>query len=251
MKLDIVKALGNFIGKNSTTILTAMSIAGLGASVVMAAKASPEAKCRVDAERNKREDKKLKSIEIIKHGYKPFIPAAIMVTATASCIIGANAVNSKRNAALAGAYMLTSEALKDYKNKVIETFGDRKAQKVEDDIASDKVQTIKVVEPDIIITGKGNTLCCDLTSGRYFKSDMESLRRIENDLNSDLLDSTWVSLNDAYYMMGLTCISIGDDLGWDWSELGRSKISFHFSSQLAENGEPCLTVRFDVKPRYL
>ena len=53
-------------------------------------------------------------------GKKPIeIPAGVTVIAAAACIVGANSVNIKRNAALATAYSLSETALKEYQSKVV------------------------------------------------------------------------------------------------------------------------------------
>ncbi|MFR8351429.1 MAG: DUF6353 family protein [Blautia obeum] len=44
---------------------------------------------------------------------------------------------------------------------------------MKDAVAKDKVEKNPVVTREVIITEKGNTLCYDAISGRYFKSDIE------------------------------------------------------------------------------
>jgi hypothetical protein len=56
-----------------------------------------------------------------------------------------------------------------------------------------------------------------------------------------------VSLNEFYDELGLSHIAVGDDLGWNIEKGG---IDISFSTQLAEDGMPCLVVNYDVKPRY-
>lgn len=60
-------------------------------------------------------------------------------------------------------------------------------------------------------------------------------------------DDMYISLNDFYYEIGLRGISIGDDIGWD---IDRGYIDLDFSSQLAEDGVPCLVIDYGVAPRY-
>jgi hypothetical protein len=100
----------------------------------------------------------------------------------------------------------------------------------------------------VIVTGKGDTLCYDTISGRYFKSDIEKIRKIVNDLNLRLRDENSISLNEFYYEFGLDSIKIGDDIGWNISINGY--IEPHFSSQLASDGTPCLVLDYMCGPIY-
>ena len=86
--------------------------------------------------------------------WRYYVPTAIMGGLTIACIIGANSINLRRNAALAGAYSLTEAALKEYQAKVIETIGDKKEQAIRDDIAKDRVKEHPLGEREVIITGK-------------------------------------------------------------------------------------------------
>ncbi|MDE8707678.1 DUF6353 family protein, partial [[Ruminococcus] torques] len=94
----------------------------------------------------------------------------------------------RRNAALATAYTLSESALNDYQEKVIEMFGEKKNEAVKDAIAKDKVEKNPVVTREVIITEKGNTLCYDAVSGRYFKGDIEKFKKAECELNRQMRD---------------------------------------------------------------
>ena len=93
----------------------------------------------------------------------------------------------------------------------------------------------------------GNTLCYDSASGRYFKSDMDKLKKAENTLNRQMRDEMYVSLNEFYYEIGLEGIGVGDNMGWN---IDSGYIDLEFSSQLASDGTPCLVISYRVEPRY-
>ena len=63
---------------------------------------------------------KLTPAEVVKITWKCYIPAAVTGIAATACVIGANSVHASRNAALATAYHLSSAALTEYKDKVVE-----------------------------------------------------------------------------------------------------------------------------------
>nr|DAO93536.1 MAG TPA: hypothetical protein [Caudoviricetes sp.] len=173
----------------------------------------------------------------------------LVITGTLSiaCLIGASSVNAKRNAALATAYTLSESALKDYQGKVVEMFGEKKHETVKDAIAKDKIEKNPVVTREIIITEKGNTLCYDAISGRYFKGDIDKIKKAECELNRRMRDEMYVSLNDFYYEVGLDNIKIGDELGWN---IDNGYIDLSFSSQLTSDGTPCLVIDYSIAPRY-
>ena len=92
---------------------------------------------------------------------------------TIACIISAHTVNHKRNAALASLYSLTEKSLREYQAKVIETIGKNKERQVRNAVAEQNIKENPVSTKEVKITGKGETLCYDAISGRYFKSDVE------------------------------------------------------------------------------
>lgn len=235
------------IGKRSPEILTGIGIAGMIATTVLAVQATPKALQLLEEKREEESCETLTAAEVLKTTWKCYIPAAVTGVMSVVCIVGASSVHVRRNAALATAYTLSETAMREYKDKVIETIGEKKEQAVRDAIAKDTIDRNPVSKNEVIITEKGNTLCFDPITSRYFKSDIEKLRRAENELNRQLLNDGFVSLNDFYYEIGLSNIAIGDDLGWDTRD---NLITLNFSSQLAEDGTPCVVLNFAVSPKY-
>lgn len=237
-----------FLEKHSPTILTGLSIAGLISTVVLAVKATPKALQILEEETkpNKFLTVELSTLEKAKLVYPCYLPAAIMGGVTIACTIGANSINLKRNAALATLYSISEAALKEYQSKIVETIGKGKAQKIKDSIYQGKLKKNPVSEHNLIITGRGDTLCYDDHSGRYFKSDIENIRKKQNDVNRDLLFDGYVSLNDVYYALGLSNTKLGYQLGWKVED---GQIEFKFSSHLAEDGTPCLVIDYEPQPK--
>lgn len=248
MKLsDVTKNVSSFTRKNSPAILTAIGISGMIASTIFAVEATPKA-IKLIEQRQKLQIEKLTPVEIVKTTWKCYIPSVVTCTLSAACIIGANSVHAKRNAALATAYTISETALREYRDKVVETIGEKKEQLVRDAIAKDKIEKNPVSKSQVILTEKGDTLCYDPWSSRYFKSDPEKLRRAINDLNYQLINEGVVTLNDFYYDIGLTETKPGEILGWNINHGGQ--VSFRFSSQIADDETPCLVVEFINPPTY-
>lgn len=250
MKKEIAKSflsLKTAIKKHSPEILTGIGIAGMITTTVMAVRATPKALILIEERKEEIGAEKLEAMDMVKTTWACYIPAAITGTLSVACLIGASSVNARRNAALATAYTLSESALKDYQGKVIEMFGEKKNEAVKDAVAKDKLEKNPVVTREVIITEKGNTLCYDAISGRYFKSDIEKIKKAECELNRQMLDDMYVSLNDFYYEIGLDSVKLGDELGWN---VDSGYIDLSFSSQLASDGTPCLVIDYSVAPRY-
>lgn len=243
----MIKRIGSAAKKHSPEILTGVGVAGMVATTIMAVRATPKAMLLINEKEVELGVDELTAAEVVKTAWKCYIPATITGVTSIACIIGASSVNARRNAALATAYTLSETALKEYKAKVIETIGDKKEQTVRDAIAKEKIEKNPVSNNEVVMTNKGETLCYDAISGRYFKSDIDKLKRAENILNRQMLEDGSVSLNDFYYEIGLDDIKVGDDLGWDTRT---GLVSLNFSSQLATDGTPCLVLDFAVAPKY-
>lgn len=244
---NIAKGIRTAIKKHSPEILTGIGIAGMISTSVLAVRATPKALILIGEKKDEDGVYKLTPIETIKTVWTCYVPAAVTGCLSVACLIGASSVNVRRNAALATAYTLSESALKEYQEKVIETIGEKKEQSVRDSIAKDRIDQNPVTNREIIITEKGNTLCYDVISGRYFKSDIDKLKKVENELNRQMRDDMYISLNDFYYEIGLNPTSVGDDLGWN---IDHGYIELSFSSQLADEGTPCLVIDYKVAPRY-
>ena len=233
----------NTISDKSPEILIGFGLAGMLTSTVLAVKATPKA-LDILAEQ---EDRELSKVDKVKLTWKCYAPAAIGYCASAACIIGANSVNTKRNAVLAGAYKISESALLEYRDKVKEVIGEEKEKEIHAKIAEDRRCKEPENQGNVILTGKGDVLCYDMYSGRYFKSEMDEINAILNELNYKLMQDNLLALNDFYDALGLQPIATGYDHGWNVDE---GLIKIYFTSTLADNGIPCLALHFDNLPRY-
>lgn len=244
----LAKNVQNSLKKHSPEILTGIGIAGMVTATVMAVQATPKALILIEEKKEEDAIEKLPPIDTIKTTWKCYIPTVITSGISVLCLICACSVNARHHAALAAAYAISESSLKEYQEKVIETVGEKKEQSIRDSIAKDKIEQNPVQNNGIIITGKGDTLCYDILFGRYFKSDIDKIKKAENELNRKMLDEMYISLNDFYYELGLSSVSAGDDLGWN---VNRDRfIELIFSSQLTEDNTPCLVVGHRNPPSY-
>lgn len=246
----VFKSFERFVVKRSPEILLGLGIAGMGSATVLAVKATPRAIKLIEAEKRARHienDEKLPPIDIAKTCWKCYIPAAVTTATSVACLIGSHSVSARRMAALTAAYQLSETALTEYKEKVIETIGEKKEQTVRDKIDKEYIEKHPVNNDEVINTGNGNTLCLDSLSGRYFRSDIDRIKKAVNELNRRMTYDVYVSLNEFYDELDLDHTILGDTLGWN---LDNGLIEVDFGSQLTDKDEPCAVVRFHHAPRY-
>lgn len=244
-----MKSAQVWMSKHSPEILTGLGIAGMVTTTILAVRATPKAVKLIEKKKEDlrlNPDDKLTVAETVKAAWKPYIPAAVTGTVSVACLVGASSVNLRRNAALAAAYHLSETALAEYKEQVVETFGKNKEKKVRDNVDKARVERTPIDDKEVILTGDGDTLCFDYHSGRYFKTSIDKLKKIENILNAKLLREDYISLNDFYDELGLSFTRVGDDLGW---HVTKGLIEFSFSSQLV-NDTPCLVLNYNVAPQH-
>lgn len=235
------------LAKHSPEILVGMGIAGMITTTVLAVKATPKALELIEDKKYEEQTDKLAPIDVVKTTWKCYIPATVSGVTSIACIIGASSVSAKRNAALATAYTLSETALKEYKDKVIETIGEKKEQVIREKVDKERVERNPVSKNEVIITSKGTTLCYDAISGRYFKSDIDQIKKIVNELNRRMLSDMYISLNEFYDELGIEQNAIGVDLGWN---IDNGLIDVYFTSQLADDDTPCIVVNYSVAPKY-
>lgn len=253
------------LSKYSPEILTGIGIAGMITSTIFAVKVTPKAFDLIsdlkkeqwqnitteqaeELHKNGEVDlKPITKIDIVKATWKCYVPTFTIGLTSIACLIGANSVNNRRNAALATAFKISETALREYKNKVIETIGEEKEKVLSSKIDEDKIRNNPVDSSQVYLTEKGNVLCYDSMSGRYFKSDINVIESAVNKVNKQMLTEMYISLNDFYSELGLKGTYVGDDLGWNVDD---GLLRINFGSQIADDGTPCVVINYNVEPKY-
>lgn len=242
------KDAGKVVSKHSPEILTGVGIVGMVTTTVLAVKATPKALQLIEERKREEGRHDLKSLEVVKAAWKPYIPAMVTGVTSMTCLIGASSVNARRNAALAAAYTLSETALSEYRDQVVESLGEKKEQTIREKISQKQLDKTPISTSEVYITGRGNTTCLDPLSKRYFKSDRDLITKAENKLNKRMLHDICgqVSLNEFYDEIGLDRTDLGDNIGWDTDHL----IDLDITAGLDDNGEPCLVIGHHNAPRY-
>jgi hypothetical protein len=245
-KLDV---LNRVLKNNSPTILSGVAVAGVITTAILTAKAALRASVKIEDEllikRTAHDEEELSPRDKTELCWKLYVPAAISGVATIACVVGANQIGIRRNAALLGAYTLADAAFREYKEEVLAQLGEGKEQKVRDAIAKKQIDENPVTNTTVIMAG-GDQLCYDTLTGRYFKSDIETIRQAANEVNRAIIGGNmYASQNEFYSFLGLDEVTIGNELGWNLDNF----ITLVFSSHLADDGRACLAIGYQNLPR--
>lgn len=244
---DIVKNVEKIVADNSPAILTAIGVTGTLATAYFTGTASFKA-AEIIQNREKEDGYPVEPKERLKTRtkliWKLYIPAVGTGVLTVACIVCANRIGTRRAAAMAAAYSISERALFEYKEKVIEKFGENKDRAVRDDIAQDRVNKNPISTREVIITGNGDVLCYDTITGRYFESNVETLRKAQNDINQQILTNMYASLWDFYELIGLPSTAYSNEVGWNTDTL----LDLDFSTVLSEDKRPCVSINYTVFP---
>lgn len=245
--------------KNSPEILLVTGIVGVIGSVVLACRATIKAQDIIDdakenvekvheCENNKelvesgkyteQDAKKDMTIIYVKTALnltKSYAPSIILGTLSLTGIVCSNRILRKRNVALAAAYATIDKSFKEYKNRVIERFGEKvekeiryniKAQEVEEKVVDEngnetvEKKIVEVMDPSKC---SGYARFFDECSPYWTKDPEYNLTflRAQQNYANDLLVSRsaatgvgYVFLNEVYDMLGIDKTVAGQTVGW-------------------------------------
>lgn len=243
-----VRDLEKATRKNSSSVFAGLGIAGVVATGYLAVRATFKAAEAIQEDEmtgGVSDDPKRRLKERAELVWPLYIPPVVSAGATVCCILASTRAGHRKAAAAATAYSLSERAFAEYRGKVVEQLGERKEQGVRDAVAQDSVRRNPPDDRAIIVTGSGDVLCCELHTGRYFKSDMETLRRSQNDINAQIMHEYYVTLDEFYSLIGIPGTDNSGAIGWTSDRL----MELEFSTAMSESGDPCLTFRYNyVKP---
>ena len=256
---SLAKKAERILADNSPFILTAVGVTGTITTAILAGRASFRAADilrdaeLIDAETGDpdlptvRSRHAVSTREKLEKTYKLYLPAVAVGSLTIAAIVGANRIGTRRAAAVAAAYSISERAFDEYRSKVVEKFGENKAREVREEIAQDRVNRKEAPVALIVSSDDGKVLCHDQFTNQYFRSDMETLRRAQNDVNAQILHQDFAKVSDFYEYVnaeGLEQTSFSDDVGWNTDKM----LELTFDTILYQDKTPCLSVGFAVVP---
>jgi len=227
------------LADNSPLILTAIGVTGTITTAYFAGKASFKAAEVLEFELSAQEPRTFRTD--MEKVWKLYIPAVISGTGTIACIIMANRIGTRRAAAMASAYAISERAFTEYKEKVVEQLGEKREQKIRDEIQQERI------DREHLVVGpkpSGKVWCKDAWSGRVWPCTMETIKKAQNDTNHEVLNYGYASLTDFYQRVGLEGTKESDNVGWNSDKL----LEVFFTTGLSDDQEPVLIMDFAVAP---
>ena len=218
--------------RNSSTILTCIGGVGVVATAVTAVKATPKALRLLDKEKEaKGED--LTTCEVLRIAGPLYIPSILIGAGTLTCIFGASILDKRKQGSLISAYALLDNSYKQYKNKVIELYGEEADLNVRTEVAKSRYE-----DSDTDYTER---LFYDEYSGRYFESTMENVVQAEYELNRRFATNGGAYLNEFYELLDIAPIPAGNEVGWSryWAN---NWIEFKHDEVLINNDLECCII---------
>lgn len=258
---SLASRIGKLVADNSPVILTAIGVSGVLTTACLTAKASFKAaeilrEAAFDKLQSTDSQEKdyyslyevLTAREKAELTWKLYIPATASAALTIAVIVCENRIGTRRAAMMAAAYSTLGNTFDKYQEKIVEVLGKNKEQKVRDTIAQDRVNESKEIQAlpnqQIVVAGPGQQLFFDAYTGRPFYSDMESMRKAENDINFEVNNNNYASLTDFYYKIGLSPVTDSSEVGWNINKL----LKLEYSTTLTDDNRSCIVVDFRVRP---
>lgn len=262
-KKAIVTAVSNKLGKaglrikkHSPEILVVAGVVGMVTSTVMACKATTKAgaimeetKEQLDQIKKVREIKpeEVYSVDDMKKDLaivyvqtgvklaKLYLPAILVGGVSIASILGSHNILRKRNAALGAAYAAIDQSFKEYRNRVVERFGESvdrelkyniKAKKIEETVTDPETgkekkvkKTVEVVDPEL---GCSQYARFFDSGSKAYSNDPETnlffLRAEQNYANERLRSRGYVTLNEIYERLDIPRTKAGQIVGWVYDE---------------------------------
>lgn len=128
--------VGRFFQRNGPTILSITAVVGLGATAYFSAKGA----VKQHEEMSKYTWEKKTSVQKVKILTTNFAPAMLAGIGTAVCIVGANALSKEQQAKLMATCIAGEQALKQYRKKADEVFGEGADEKIRKAMATDMLK---------------------------------------------------------------------------------------------------------------
>lgn len=233
---------------NSPSILTAMGITGLLSTAILTGKATVKAVRTSDEhfeQYGRPDDRKQLLQTYIEINWKHYVPPLISGVTSAACIFSANTINLRRQAAALSLYTVSETALREYRDKAAEIIGEKKAAEIQEEVMKDRVTANPPSEGQLILVAGKDQLFYDSLTGQYFKSDIERIRKAQNDINAKCINEMYASQNEFYNLIGVKPVSVGESVGWNTD----NPLDVVFTTMLTEEGQSCIVLDYRRQPK--
>lgn len=245
-----------FVKRNASAILTSLGVVGVVATTVTAVKATPKA-LQLMEEAEKKKGEELTKWEKIKVTAQTYATPTLIGATTIVCILGANTLNKKHQASIMSAYGLLDRAHKEYKNKLVELYGEDTHQEIVHAINVEKAEDTYVhggylaTNCDLSVEEHSSEpkLFYDVYSNRFFESTIEQVMAAEYHLNRNYILRGCAVLNELYDFLGLKPTDYGSIMGWAPLDDGMYWIDFNHKKETMKDGTVFYILEMPFEPR--
>lgn len=241
-----VRTTKSLITANSPVLLVGTAVAGVLTTAVLAAKGGYKARGIIDNARAEAGGVEPTPVEKLKLTWLCYAIPAVTGASTIASVVGVHTIHTKRHAALAGLYAVTTAKLDDYREEVEGILGPKKLTELNDSVAQKAVDRDPIENHEVIVTTEGTELCYDEWGGRYFNGSLAVIERAFNTINLQLVESGDADLNELYDHLGLPPNQAGKSMGWSGV-----KIEPRFGSVKTPDGRSALSFWFQPEPKKL
>lgn len=136
--------------------------------------------------------------EKIKACWKVYVPPVGLLIFGVGCFWGAQGINLKRQAVLAGLYATAEANLHEYQAKVVEMIGKDGEKEVNAAIQQDKADRLPP-PPAPVIVGGAETWC--LIDNQYFRNTYTGIKDAQNIFNQNMISQMYGSKLELYWLL--------------------------------------------------
>lgn len=173
---------------------------------------------------------------------KLYAPSVILGAASITCILAGHNITRKRNAALAAAYTAVDKGFKEYRDRVIDRFGEGldkelrygvKSKEIEETVVDENGNETTVKKTVDIIENKNApgvyAVCFDETNPNWTRDAEKNkffLLQQQRYANEALKAKHVLFLNDIYERIGAQRTQKGQEVGWVYDKNKCNQIDF-------------------------
>ena len=199
----------NWLKRNSSMLLTCVSVVGVVATTVLAVKATPKAMELLE-EAQEDTDEELRTVDKVRIVAPEYLPALVTGSLTVVCIFGVHIFDKKQQASLMSAYGLIDRGFKNYRGKIKEIFGIETDKKIQDELSKDRYEEKKPEQ-----AAEGKLLWYEPYRDEFFELSEKEVIDAEYHVNRSFSLRGETNLNEFYEFLGLEPTDTGYEIGWE------------------------------------
>ena len=228
-----------FLKNNSSTILTIFGCVGVVATTISAVKASnklPNDILQKGSKKNRSLSKSEKTFEVVK----AYIPTVTLGVATIACFVEGHLLSKQQQQGLTGAYMLVNRSFNDYRDALIELYGEECDKEIMDNIILSRYNPewhqVCLNAPDKKVT------FYEPLTGQFFNAYEREIMDAEYHFNRNFVIRGYACLNELLQFLGIEEYKFGEHIGWSM-DYGYSWIDFsHREIVDPDTGNVCYAI---------